>query len=375
MKRCIAVCCALLISALLCGCSMFTKEFTVVSDYPPSPVQEQAEGEKVTVKNFSALKQTLNRLVNAGESDSTVVFDAAYEGDASVDMASACWQVRTENAICVYCVENISYELSTIVTNTEAAVRVNYVDSAVPVSDIVKLTYFSGIREILENAYREGTDRVVLYVTVPGLNGSDSIEKEAEALYLSDPLAVPERPRITINTYNGRIGSQILFEIVFDYGAEAEELEELRGSMREFLDSRQTRKDLSEGARALELCRYLTENCELSYDDGASSPYSALLDGRADDEGLALAYLGLCDRDGIDCRVVYGQKNREDYCWNIIKIDGDFYHVDVAACIENGLENGFLLNDVSIWGLYRWDTASYDSCAGTLSIYDIVIPE
>ena len=84
----------------------------------------------------------------------------------------------------------------------------------------------------------------------------------------------------------------------------------------------------------------------------------------ADSEGVAFGYVELCRRLGLDCRIVYGQKDWQDHCWNIVRIDGEYYHVDLFA----GMDNGFLKNDSAFWGSYRWAVNEYPKCNGSNEI-------
>ena len=116
-KRLAAAAALLLAAAALCGCgSVFDKEYVQIEDYVSAVQENDQSGERVTVHNFSGLKQAIRTLVSNGEREGSIVFDAAYDGDTTEDMASACWQVRTQDALCAYCVDNIAYDLSKIVT-------------------------------------------------------------------------------------------------------------------------------------------------------------------------------------------------------------------------------------------------------------------
>ena len=55
-----------------------------------------------------------------------------------------------------------------------------------------------------------------------------------------------------------------------------------------------------------------------------------------------------------------------------MRLDGSYYHVDVTGCLQNGLEAGFLKNDESFWGAYRWDVSSYPKCGGSLRLEDLL---
>ena len=126
----------------LCGCSgWFNKEYLSVKDYVPPAQENYNSKDKINVRNFSGLRQALLRFAYAGESQGRIVFDAFYDGDPLEDLASACWQVRTQDALCAYCVENIAYELTKIVTTDEATVYFSYSSFCESADNIVHLPF------------------------------------------------------------------------------------------------------------------------------------------------------------------------------------------------------------------------------------------
>lgn len=198
----------------------------------------------------------------------------------------------------------------------------------------------------------------------------DGMAELVRSVYTSYPLSLPKKPNVSVNLYTGT-GMQRLYEITLDYGVDNEEQESFLNSVDKLgsLFDAQTRR-LDEPHRALAACEYLVANCH--YDArGYDSAYSALSYGYAGSEGIALAYTELCRQLGIDCTVVYGQFDWADHCWNVIKLDGDYYHVDVTACIDGGIEAGFLKNDEAMWGSYRWNASDLKPCNGSLSYNDL----
>lgn len=93
---------------------------------------------------------------------------------------------------------------------------------------------------------------------------------------------------------------------------------------------------MSEYEIAKELHDYLALNC--AYDayweynnapaivTNAHTAYGALIEGAAVCEGYALAYMAMLRYNGIECIYVSGGTHG----WNIVKIDGEWYHVDVT---------------------------------------------
>lgn len=373
MKRCLAA--MLLAAALtlsLCGCgSVFEKEYEVVSDYVPA-AQPSPDGEdRVVVRSFPALKLAMSELVMRGETEGKIAFDSAYDGDATEDLASACWQIRTQNALCAYCVENMAYELNKIVTHYEATVYITYAASRAAVTDIISMPYSSGVSDIIREAFAGFKSPIVLLINASTYT-EDDIAELVQSVYTTYPLSLPKKPTVKVDLYTGT-GMQRLYEISLDYGIDGDE----RASFLSNVDKLSSVFDVSTRRqdaphRALSACEYLADNTRYEPELGYDSAYSALRYGYAGSEGISLAYVELCRQLDIECSVVHGQLNWEDHCWNIIKLDGEYYHVDVTACIENGMWAGFLKNDEAMWGSYRWNTAAIPPCSGSLS-YDSLI--
>lgn len=62
----------------------------------------------------------------------------------------------------------------------------------------------------------------------------------------------------------------------------------------------------------------------------ASTVYGALVEHRAICSGYAQAFKLLCNRTGIACSTVKGESKGEGHMWNLARISGSWYHVDVT---------------------------------------------
>lgn len=351
----------------LCSCSgLYNKEYLSVRDYIPPAQENYSSKDKINVRNFAGLRQALLRFAYAGESEGRIVFDASYDGDPLEDLASACWQVRTQDALCAYCVENIAYELTKIVTTNEATVYYSYSSFCESAEKIVHLPFSYAVESTLLETLANHDRQLVVLVSSSSYSAED-IEVLLTKLYRENPTLVPREPRASVNMYSGT-GSQRLYEISINYGLTAEELEQRMAALRAVdAFSGVDLENLSDGERALAACQYLMEHCQLSTASSDNTAYSALVNHMANSEGLAFAYAELCRQLKLDCSIVYGQYQWKDRCWNIVKVEGSCYHVDAYACIDSGLEGSFLLNDESFWGNYRWDVASYPKCTGSMN--------
>lgn len=84
----------------------------------------------------------------------------------------------------------------------------------------------------------------------------------------------------------------------------------------------------SDFEKALYLNDYLAANCHYDETYSKYTAYNALVEGTAVCQGYSLAYQALLSRVGIICEVIgSGSLN---HAWNLIKINGKLYHVDVT---------------------------------------------
>ena len=359
----------LLLSALLvltlCGCGgVYDKEYVSESDYVPQVQDNSSSDGKITVRSFSGLKQAIIKLVSENSEAGTVVFDPAYDGDTAEDLDDACWQVMTRDALCVYCVEDIQYELRKIVTYYEADINISYTTAAKTAGDIEHVAYSTGAVSIIRDAISQSRTKLVILISNSAYGATD-MESLVQEVYRANPATAPCEPRVNVNMYSGS-GSQRLYDIRLNYLLTSDELKQRKAALDNINAFGGVDTESMTELEKAELARdYLVSHCSLAAEGQAGTVYSALVEHFADSEGIALGYVELCRQLGLDCQIVFGQRNWSDHCWNIIGIGGDYYHVDITNSI-GGAGSPFLNSDAMMWELYRWDTASYPYCEGEL---------
>ena len=370
MKKLLTALSLALLCLLLAGCgSLFEKEYVTVTDYVPPVQAESSAGERVTVRNMAELKKAIIGMVYEGSAGGSIAFDPNYDGNPPDDLESACWQVRTQDALCAYCVRDLSYQLEKIVNYYESTISIDYTSYATEISGIIRLTYSVGLQDILSSAMEENRPRVTLLIDNSSTT-TENVRSIVLDLYRKNPTICVREPQITVYMYSGA-GRQRLYEINFRYGMPDDELIRCKALLKNLDVVRNLGAEkLDDPQRALAACRYLTENCRLS-ESAPGSCFDALIQGESSSEGLALAYVEMCHQLGIECRIVYGQYGGADHCWNIVRLDGSWYHVDVSRCYGGRFADGFLLNDESMWNDYRWNISSYPACAGELRYADV----
>lgn len=87
-------------------------------------------------------------------------------------------------------------------------------------------------------------------------------------------------------------------------------------------------EDMTQWEKALAVHDYLIVNSQYDETLQRNTNYDLLVNGTAVCSGYAMAYLDIMTRLGIECRFVESQPM--EHAWNMVKIDGNWYHVDVT---------------------------------------------
>lgn len=103
------------------------------------------------------------------------------------------------------------------------------------------------------------------------------------------------------------------------------------------------RPGMTDLEKAIALHDYLVTICD--YDDSLTrySPYDTLVRGSSVCQGYLLAYSDLLNRAGIENVPAVSQKM--NHGWNLVKLDGNWYHVDVTWDNTNGTPSDWVFHD------------------------------
>jgi hypothetical protein len=116
--------------------------------------------------------------------------------------------------------------------------------------------------------------------------------------------------------------------------------------------------------------------------DDAYEEYGSLLSGFAVCKGYAETMKLLCDLSGIECMIVKGTTENNGkivgHAWNIVKIDDEYYHVDVTnddplptdgSQIQILTYCYFNLPDSEMMKKATWDRSAYPACISIANSY------
>lgn len=369
-KLCAILLCLAVVLAMSACASLFEDEYYYSESY--ADLSGEYEGSDQEIRNYSMLKSAILALVEQGEESASFRF-GSYSGSLIDDLAAACVEVKNETPIGAYAVEDISYDTSRIVSYYTAEISISYTRSA---EEIARVEHVSGLGEFgshILNVMDSYASLTVLNVYSSAVN-EEYIRQLIHGYYYADPFLTVIEPEVGVAAYPDS-GAERIYEISFKYGLSAERLGEMESQLRARVEAMCSDIGGEDGlVMALRCAQSLSGmasgEAQCSYPDTA---YGALIEGSVQPLGLALAYKALCDELGIECVVVSGELNDGgviDHAWNIIGLDGDYYHVDISRFGGNPAAS-FLLADEDIWGEYFWNQEDYPQCAGPLGPGDV----
>ena len=100
--------------------------------------------------------------------------------------------------------------------------------------------------------------------------------------------------------------------------------------------------DMSDYDKIKTIYRYIARNT--SYADSISdqhvfTAYGALIDHVAVCQGYSQLFYRMMRESGIDCRIISGTSNNENHAWNIVKLGGIYYLMDVTSFVADDLKD------------------------------------
>ncbi len=118
-----------------------------------------------------------------------------------------------------------------------------------------------------------------------------------------------------------------------------------------------------------------------AYTDNVPQRAHSIVGIVTDGEGICEAYANtfqlMCKLAGIDSQIITGEVNGVGHMWNIVNIDGDYYHVDVTSDdpypdVEGRQRyNFFNVTDDMISINHTWERDNYPKCTATIYNYQI----
>jgi len=369
----------MIIIAVSAGCAAILEGDTLLISQHFFQQPEIPPEERIEVSNFDELKQEILNFVMHHE-DSGRIY-ASYNGDVTEDVKKACDEIKNDDPYGAYAVLKITGIATKVVSYYEIDVNIEYSRTKQQVDSIKEISNLGVLQTDLREAMGNYIDEAVFYIRLNITEGY--IVNLIKEIYYKNPRGIVVMPTVGMEIFPDS-GEDRIIELRFGYLEQSSILVHYGESLIDdvknhaVMASGETNAELllSSAENLIAACGYDRDKARTIREHGsqnfAATAYGALAQGNAVGEGFAMAYKAICDQLNIDgCIVVLGSRYGVVHAWNIVPLNGAYYHIDVAMCAVNGIQTAFLRTDADFMGMYEWDREKTVSCKGTLTYEDI----
>lgn len=340
---------------LLAGCSWMDGSYSSVT-----PHEEHVRTDHdsvISASDYRELRQALEDMIRAGRSSGVIHVAEFDQEQVSRSMEMAVRYVRETFPIGAYAVEDIRYELGASSGRPAIAVEITYLRSYAEIRKIRQVEDMQQAWDVITQTLEAHESGVVLLVQ--SYESADFAQK-VESHILEHPDRVMEIPQVVTGIYPEE-GLTRVVEVEFSYQNSRDTLRQMQQLTEQLFTSAEmyVSSDSGERTKFTQLYTFLMERFDYKLDTSITPAYSLLRHGVGDSRAFATVYAAMCRRAGLECQVVTGTRAGEPWYWNIVKVDGLYFHVDLLRSSQQG---GFAeLLDYDMDG-YVWDYSGYPAC-------------
>lgn len=352
MLKCRMICAALVAAVILSGCSWMGGSYVSVT--PHYEEVSDVQSDSLTAADYSELRNTLAELTEAG-AESAVIYVPKYDQDeVEQGMRSAVRYITEILPVGAYAIDKVEYEIGTSAGQPAISVSISYLHGRAELRRIRQADDMAMAKGIILESVANFSDSVV--ILVDRYAETDLVQQVADYA-AENPAVVMEVPQLSIGTYPDS-GTKRILELKFTYQTSRETLRSMQTQVKRVFDSAALyiNQNDAQAQKFNQLFNFLTERFEYKYETSITPSYSLLCHGVGDARIFAEVYGAMCRRAGLDCRVISGTKNGEAWYWNLIQVDGLYYHVDL---LESRAAGVFAQRTDGEMEGYVWDYSAY----------------
>ena len=352
MKQIVA--CCLVVCLLFSGCAaLFDGNY--ISTMPHEEQNGLQGSINAQVDEYEELLAALIAMAERG-SRNGIIFVTNYDQERiGADMEKAARTALLKSPIAAYAVEEITWDLGTNSGQRAVAVTINYFHER---PEILKIRRVSDMEEAFQLLYKEldnSSAGTVMYVEhYANVDFVQLVEKYA----FDNPQSVMEIPQVAINVYP-QTGISRVIELKFTYQNTREDLRLFKSQVSTLYASSKylVDKESPDKKKFSQLYSYLMDRgFEYTIETSITPAYSLLWHGAGDSKAFSTLYAAICRLSELECQVITGTRQGEPWYWNLVKINGGYYHLDLLRSYEEG---GFrLLLDKEMMG-YVWNYSAH----------------
>ncbi len=365
MRRLIAL--SAMLCLLLCGCErLYPREYLQLSEHnspyaykvdPTEPTGENPTVRTPVVSDYYALRSVLSGYVMTGVQHGQVRMEK-YRGDEEQDVIRVNEYLTREDPLCAYAIISIHLDHRPTENGWLVSFDASYRRTVHELESIEFVRGNEAAAVILQDALNEFRTRST--VRISGYTEEDFV-RSLRDYCMHNPNRVGMIPQINASIYPDQ-GNARVVEVRYSYPADVETLRTMRSETDSVLASafnyiRFTEND----AEKLRLIfSYIFNRFPYQADEENATFYSLLCTGVGSSVSYASVVDYLCRNCGMESYIVSGRKDGESWTWNILCLDGRYYHFDFHTASLLG-EEPAPRTDEQMEG-YEWDTSLYPAC-------------
>ena len=290
-------------------------ETTVPTDIPNVPISEFTSSTAIDPAT------AVTSASESASSDTAPKTEGSSEGTVKKDGTVSSAVTEPGNIQTVYSADGIERPYSYNQLNEK---QVYIYDAVISAAERLQTDVnFSSVMEITSDDYCE------VY---------QQIYNDEHALFYIDT-----KMQYAVNANSKKLASAVLF---YKYGSERikEMQSEINAEVTKVLDG--ITADMSEYDKVKYIYDYLASN--VVYDESEENCrdiYGVFVKKKAICGGYSKAFSYLCDRIGIETATVTGDADGEPHMWNMVKIDGKWYNIDVTYAVTDSLVASYVRYD------------------------------
>lgn len=348
----------LLLCLCMTGCS-FTSSGSHIFVENRQPNANSGLSQSVSVNSYRQLRSVLIAMVEAGTVQQTISVDQYDKSRLERDLDTVAEDVCTTHPIAAYAVESITCTIGTSGGVESLSVEIAYLHGKAEIRRIIVVENNDGARDAVGTALDTCEAGVVIYIEdFDETDFTQMVEDHAFAY----PESVMEQPQVTVNIYPDSGKSRVV-EMKFSYSTSREALKNMQNQVSPVFRSAvlYVSGDAAQKEKFSQLYSFLMERYDYIIEPSITPAYSLLRHGVGDCRAFATVYAAMCRQAGLECVVVSGTRAGGSWYWNILCIDGVYYHMDLLASSDAGAFR--LLGDDQIRESgYLWDFDAYPAC-------------
>lgn len=373
----------ILACGLLNGCSLIlSRDYFEMTPHIEKRADDP-ENDKLRAETYGELKSGILSLVEEGTTEGTINL-YNYEGNPENDARQACREAMKDEPLGVYAVDYMTFDCKTIFTYYQVTVSITYQKTREQIKSILRVNNATEFQDALLAAFAAFEPSLTAEIPYYYEDQYD-IHNMLQSRVDEDPLNFVTPPAFTLNLYpdseiqdkQSETAWQRIVEITFHYRHTAAELRTMTDAVNIRADQLTSEWPLPEDdiQKIVELQEIMIDEASCMSDavtdqedilkDDYYTAYGVLIVGKANSEGYALTFKGMCDRAGIDCTVVRGRLKGLLHCWNLVKLNDNWYHIDTALAEVPSTGLSYTLRtDAQMELTHSWNVSAYPAAIG-----------